>query len=129
MRGTFNTNRKRKMTGESTGKLEKILWPHYKRISFLNSSGQVTPASPVAVTSEKDDDDEIEMMEVSQPVPVPPVKKKVVSSWTMAEEDKVIDFYQSNEELWNHRLPTYKSAAKSQLTDEYKFTRKYHEHF
>ena len=42
-------------------------------------------------------------------------KMKEESEWTDEETEKLIDFYRANEQLWNHKLPSYRDRALKDL--------------
>lgn len=42
-------------------------------------------------------------------------KVKEDREWTDEETEKLIDFYRSNEQLWNHKLPSYRDRALKDL--------------
>lgn len=102
MRSTFKSNLKRKQKAEQNGTNAKIIWPHFSRMMFL---AEIQSDPDENCNEETNSDD---------PSVIPSSNIK----WTLADEENLIDFYQANEELWNHRLPSYKLASKSQLSDE-----------
>lgn len=106
MRSTFQSNLKRKLKATQNGTKAKIIWPHFSRMMFLS-------INPVIDLNRDDENIHDEIV----PSSLVPVSIK----WTIQEEELLIDFYQIHEELWNHRLPNYKLASKSQLSDEVVF--------
>lgn len=125
MRSTFQSNMKRKLKAEVDGKKVKISWPHYNRMLFLTRSAGVSVEDENSGYGEENTGEENTDEETFVPSP-----HKITVKWTNDDEETLIDFFQANEELWNHRHPKYKLASKSQLSDEavaaleHKFSRK-----